>query len=195
MTNINTSTNLILDIPYNTQLKYHTMIDNTPQKILTQNIKTEIVSQNAEGLTQPTIANNLDISQSSVSKHLAKPESKELSERLRDTLQKKHVHRFISRVVKTEKIAAQVNDYVLGLSDNNPTQYKDVDEIEKLLSRVDRTGLAILKGVGILDTSTIYLGNDNSQHLTVTPAFQGYLDYSSKRKLDPEGEEIIEADV
>lgn len=156
------------------------VLDKQKNQVLDHNTKSYINVKCAEGLPQTVIAKHLDISQSAVSKHLAKPESKALTQRLRETLQQRHVHKFISRVVKTEKIASQLNDYALGLSDTNNTKYKDIDDIEKVLTRVDKTGLAILKGVGILDTNTIHFGDniDNSTKV-MSSAYMQFIDFQA----------------
>ncbi len=155
-----------------------------------------IINRNAEGISQTIIANELNISQPAVSKQLLKPEIKELSQRLREALQKRHVHKFIARVTKAEKMASKVNDYALGLSDDNPTRYESIEDQEKFLARMDKTGLAIAKGVGILDTNTIRFGDDNSQNITVvSPAFQQYIDYQSNnpdntQAIDTKGDNV-----
>lgn len=153
-------------------------------RVLDQNTIHKVVQANVEGTPQTVIAKELGVSQTAISKHLNKQENKELAQRLRETLQKRHVHKFISRVVKTEKVASQLNDYALGLVDINNTKYKDVDDIEKLLTRVDKTGLAILKGVGILDTNTIHIGDNIQNNTKITAAFQNYLDYQSDNNGD-----------
>lgn len=154
-----------------------------------------IASEDAKGTSQTVIAKQLNVAQSTVSRQLAKPEVKELSQRLRDALQSRHVHKFISRVVKEAKVANNVSDYMLGLSNDNPTRIETIEEAEKFLTRMDKTGLAIAKGVGILDTNTIRIGDDNSVSVTVSPAFQAYIAFQTSPQNGEYQEEIKEARV
>ena len=149
-------------------------------KIKGNHLENHIITKTLEGVPQRTIAKELNTSQTTISHYINKPEIKSLTQRLRNTLQQKHVHKFIARVVKTEKQAAKVNDYALGLTNDNPTRYESIDEQEKLLTRCDKTGLNILKGVGILDTNTMHVGDTNTSNVTVvTPAFQQFIDFQA----------------
>lgn len=157
------------------------VLDKPRNRVLDQVTINKAVQANVEGKPQTVIAKELGVSQNAISKHLRKPANIALAQRLRETLQRRHVHKFISRVVKTEKIASQLNDYALGLADINDTKYKDIEDIEKMLTRVDKTGLAILKGVGILDTNTIHFGDniDNSDNRVMSNAYMQFIDFQA----------------
>jgi len=159
-------------------------------RAILNNTKHEIESMHVEGMKQTEIARQLKISQPTVSQHLNKPEVKELTQRLKEALQKNHAHKFIRRVVKTEQQAGKLNDYVLGLSEDNPTRYETPEQIEKALSRVDKTGLGILKGVGILDSNTIHFGDNNTQTNVISPAFQDYLNFQNRQNEIESGDVI-----
>lgn len=172
----------------NHRQRYYAIVIMNAPTILSHHTINEIATKSVEGLSQKVIANDLDIHQTTVSKYSNKPEVKELTQRLRETLQQRHTAKFIKRVVKNEKHISRLSDYALGLTNDNPTRYKDIQDIEKAIARTDKTGLAILKGVGILDTNTIRFGDDNSVNVTVSPAFQQFIDF---RTNDNNGEEQL----
>ncbi len=169
------------------------VVDKPYNYALSQNTKNHIVTKSAEGLPQTLIAKDLDISQSAVSKHLAKPESKQLTEKLQKRLQEKHTTRFIARTIKEEQEASKLSNYNLGLSDDNNSKFIEPEEIEKFLVRMDKKGIAIAKGVRILDTNTIHIGDDNSQTVVVTESYQKFLDFQNSQPLDGEVIDIHDA--
>ena len=79
---------------------------------------------------------------------------------------------------------------MLGSSGTNETLYKTPEQIEKFLTRQDRTANAILRGVGILDSNTIHFGDNNIQENTVISAsFQQFIDFQSSQHDNTSGAE------
>lgn len=151
-----------------------------PEKIILNHTETLVATEKAKGLSQKEIGNKLAITQSAVSRQLAKPEVKELTERLRNTLKERYVAKFIKRTVKEAKASSKLTDYMLGTSNDNKTRYETPEQIEKFLTRQDKTANAILRGVGILDSNTIHIGNTNTQiNQVISPSYQAFLDFQS----------------
>ena len=161
--------------------------------VITDYLKTKIITKSAEGMPQRHIAKQVNITQPAISNLLNKPEVKALTQRLKEALQEKYIHKFVARTVKEAKAASKLSDYALGITKTNDTLYKDVDQIEKYLTRMDRTGTTIAKGVGVLDTNTMYIGDDNSQHVTISAPYQEFLDYQAKKQATYHDEVVKDA--
>ncbi len=156
----------------------------TPEKPvntkISQDTINEIVTSSVKGKTQTLIAKELGIKQNTVSKYINKPENIELSEILKERLKKKYVTLFVNRKIKDEQQALKLSDYAYDPENvTNNTIYKTADEIEKNLSRQDKCGLKISEGTGILDSNTMRTGDDYSQHITISPSYQAFLDFQS----------------
>jgi predicted transcriptional regulator len=157
--------------------------------------KKVIETKHSEGIPQTTIAKEIGFTQTTVSKHLAKPETKAITDRLKETLQKKYATRFIARKIKEEKTAYDLADIAMGNTDqsSNKTMYDNIDRIEKYLDRQDKSALKIMQGVSILASNAIplHIGDNNTQ-VVITPSYQAFLDYQSTQPID---EPVKEADT
>lgn len=145
----------------------------------------QIIQRLALGETMISIAAKYNISRQRVGQ--LKKEHEDDVDIAKAILKDKYSTTYIKRaVIENEKAL------VIAEQDGLPSESEEV-----YLARQDKKGDKVMTSIGIYPSNTIYnhFGDDNSQHLTVTPAVQEWLDYKSKQRLDPEGKEIIEADV
>ncbi len=172
---------------------------------ITKNTINKMVSLNTEGLPQTKIAKKLNLNQSTVSKYINKPENKDLATILKDRLKNKYVTLFTARKIREEKQALELSNYASKPNEvNNETIYQSPEQIEKYLQRQDRSGLDIAKSTGILESNTIRFGDDNTQNIVISPAYQQFIDFQVKQEhlatdkpltIDTQGHTIDSDDV
>ena len=145
-------------------------------------VRQEVIHKLAVGEPQTGIAKRLGVNQSTISRF--KEKNEERIEKARH-----------------EIIAENIDGIQEGIKndiENNKKlsiEFKESSNItsEKVAykSSVQKNIIKpLLEKVGIYPSNTIHIGDDNSQNITISPAFQDYIDFQNSRNDGEEQEEI-----
>lgn len=142
-------------------------------------VKDKVVKMLAVGDPQTSIAKKMGVDQSTISRFANEEEAMKKVEQ--------------QKLILTEVIPDAVQN-VKDLVEEMKDIPKEDIERRKLSYGATKD---VLKAVNVFPSPqyahNIY--NDNSQHITITPAIQEWIDYKSRIKLDPDGKVITEAKV
>lgn len=155
------------------------------QTVVTQN---DIITRLAAGETSLSIAKDHDIGPSGV--RMIKMKNRELIESITARLISDNLEAAAESValdIKTVlRIAKRAHDNVDDLSDNE-LLYKQ---------QHNKTIDQMMRAIGFYPTQSPSLVvqnivNDNSQHITVTPEFQQFIDYQTDKNVDKDAEKDV----
>ncbi len=157
---------------------------------ITTHSKKAIVEKLALEIPQTQIAKQHNLSQSRVS--LINTENKEIIES-----RKKELQALTPSILEEFKhdcmISKELSLHLHRPKENkNETALKDNADIISYKKSLASTKIKILENTGILEANTIRFGDDHSQHLTISPSYQAFLDYQSNQE---EIKEIKEDDT
>ncbi len=161
------------------------------------NTKSQIINLTVEGKPQKKIADQLSITQATVSRTLNKPENRTLIQKLKEKLQKKYATRFIVRKIREEQKALGLSDYAHNPNAiPNETIYQTPEQIESYLARQDKSGLKMLQGADILTSHTNQFNfNQDNRQVNIEPSIMGLFSGGFKDSMEVvDMEEVSDSD-
>ena len=159
-------------------------------------VKQEVINKLAIGEPQTSIAKQVGVDQSTISRF--KEKNEEIIEKEKSNLigLLPTAREYAQKRLHTGKRLADIE-----ADENRPntTIYKEPKDITSAQKDIHKIATNILQISGILKPNTIQAGDDYSQHITISPSYQQFIDFQNKAKainadnaeaIDTEGDAI-----
>ncbi len=139
-------------------------------------VKQEVINKLASGESQNSIAGQVGVHRSTISRF--KDKNEEIIEKEKSSLIEllPTAREYAQKRLHTGKRLADIE-----ADENRPntTIYKEPKDVTSAQKDIHKIATNVLQISGILKPNTIHVGDDNSQHVTISPSYQQFLDFQA----------------